>query len=129
MRARSPKPLYNGFFNCGSMASADMSDARRIGFLGTGKMATALAQGWLKAGLVEADQVRGSDPVVEARAAFAQATGGHIFPDNRQVVGASDVVVLAVKPQNMSDVLAEIAPEFESVKPLIVSIAAGVAVQ
>jgi pyrroline-5-carboxylate reductase len=108
---------------------AGMSEARRIGFLGAGKMATALAQGWLQAGLVRADHLRASDPLPEARSAFAQATAGQTFTDNRQVVADSDLVVLAVKPQQMAEVLAEIGPVVQSSQPLLVSVAAGVTLQ
>ena len=108
---------------------SSMSDNLRIGFLGTGKMATALALGWLKAGLVRAEQLRGSDPFAEARAAFASATGGQSLPNNRQVVAESDLVVLAVKPQQMGDLLAEVGPTVQSAQPLVVSIAAGVGLQ
>src|SRR5947207_203871 len=83
-------------------------------FLGAGKMATALAQGWLKAGLARADGIRASDPVSEARDAFAQATGGQALANNRQVVAESDVVVLAVKPQQMADVLRDIGPQVQA---------------
>jgi pyrroline-5-carboxylate reductase len=106
-----------------------MSDNLRIGFLGAGKMATALAQGWLRAGLVRADRVRASDPVATARSAFAEATGVQTLPGNRQVVADSDVVVLAVKPQQMTEVLQDIAPAVNTGRPLLVSIAAGVGLQ
>jgi pyrroline-5-carboxylate reductase len=103
-----------------------MTDHLRIGFLGTGKMATALALGWLKAGLVRAEHLCGSDPVAEARNAFATATAGRSLPSNRQVVAESELIVLAVKPQQMAEVLADIGPALPSAQPLIVSIAAGV---
>ncbi len=103
-----------------------MSDDLRIGFLGAGKMATALAQGWVRAGLVRPDAVRASDPLPEARAAFAAATGGAALPHNRAVVAESDLVVLAVKPQQMADVLDDVATAALARKPLFVSVAAGV---
>jgi pyrroline-5-carboxylate reductase len=106
-----------------------MSDDLRIGFLGAGKMATALAQGWLRAGLVRADRLRAGDPLAEARAAFAQATSGQGLANNRAVVADSDLIILAVKPQHMADTLAEIAPSVQAGNPLVVSIAAGVPLQ
>src|SRR5689334_17891005 len=51
------------------------ADALRLGFLGAGKMATALARGWIDAGLTEPGRVLASDPVPAAREAFAAATG------------------------------------------------------
>lgn len=102
-----------------------MVDNPRIGFLGAGKMATALASGWLQARLTTAERVCASDPVDAARASFAKQTGAAATVDNLQVVQASDLLVLAVKPQQVADVLREIVP---AVGPqhLLVSIAAGV---
>src|SRR6516225_1060338 len=49
--------------------------ALRIGFLGAGKMATALARGWLAARLVRAEDMLASDPLIEAQQAFHANTG------------------------------------------------------
>jgi pyrroline-5-carboxylate reductase len=94
------------------------------GFLGAGKMATALARGWLGAGLLAADRSLASDPVAAARQAFSGETGLKSTADNREVVTASDVLVLAVKPQSMAGLLAEIRPALSH--QLIISIAAGI---
>ncbi len=100
-------------------------DAVRIGFLGAGKMATALARGWLAAGLASADRLAASDPLPAARDAFAAATGARAAADNRAVVAASDVLVLAVKPQTLKALLAEVRPAVGP-RHLVVSVAAGV---
>lgn len=96
-----------------------------IGFIGAGQMATALAQGFVKAGLVSASQLAAADPSPEARARFAAATGGTTSADNRSVAQAAEVLFLAVKPQQMAAALAEIKPAL-SHKPLVISIAAGI---
>jgi pyrroline-5-carboxylate reductase len=102
-----------------------MSEAtRRIGFLGAGRMATALARGWLQAGLIDADTCRASDPSPLARQAFTTETGCSATTDNREVVAASELLVLAVKPQSMAMLLEEIRPVVAD--RLIVSIAAGI---
>ncbi len=105
-----------------------MSGGPRIGFLGAGKMATALARGWLTAGLTTSDRLRASDPFPPARDAFRAATNAHAAADNRAVVESSDLLVLAVKPQTMSDLLHEVRPVVD-VRHLVVSIAAGVTLQ
>ena len=46
-----------------------------VGFLGAGQMATALALGWAKAGLLDAARCRAADPYPDARAKFQTATG------------------------------------------------------
>src|SRR5436309_45118 len=57
-----------------------------IGFLGAGKMATALARGWLTAGLAVPERMCASDPMPQARQAFAAETGVRVAADNREVV-------------------------------------------
>jgi pyrroline-5-carboxylate reductase len=101
------------------------SDGFRVGFLGAGKMATALARGWRAAGLVAAESIVASDPLPQAREAFRADTGFRVTVDNREVVNSADVLVLAVKPQVMRSLLAEIKPVVSS-KHLVISIAAGV---
>src|SRR5207245_5162441 len=103
-------------------------DIPRVGFLGAGKMATSLASGWLAAGLTSPVRVMASDPAPEARQCFAQKTGAQAIPDNRQVVAASELLVLAVKPQSMKALLAEVRPAVTS-GHLVVSIAAGLTFQ
>ena len=95
-----------------------------IGFLGAGQMATALALGWAKAGLLDATRSRAADPYPDARAKFEAATGVRAVESNLAVLAACDVLVLAVKPQVMAAVLADVKP---AVRPshLFVSIAAG----
>jgi pyrroline-5-carboxylate reductase len=96
-----------------------------IGFLGAGKMAAALARGWLTAGLVTPERVLASDPLPQARQAFHAETDLRATENNRDVVASSDVLVLAVKPQSMGTLLAEIRPAVGA-RHLVVSIAAGV---
>jgi pyrroline-5-carboxylate reductase len=89
-------------------------------------MATALARGFVNAKLVEPRALVASDPSSAAREQFGvEVTGAKIVAENIEVVSQSDVVILAVKPQQMTDVLAGIR---DAVRPnaLLVSIAAGV---
>jgi pyrroline-5-carboxylate reductase len=88
-------------------------------------MATALARGWLAAGLITAERCFASDPLPQARRAFETETGLRTTENNREVVVSSDVLVLAVKPQAMATLLADICPAVNS-RHLIISIAAGV---
>jgi pyrroline-5-carboxylate reductase len=96
----------------------------QVGFLGAGRMATALAGSWVKGGLIRADRCRASDPIPQAREAFAAQTGCLTTADNRAVAAGSDLLILAVKPQVMASLMHEIRGELRS--PLVVSIAAGI---
>jgi len=102
-----------------------MSAKFTLGFLGAGKMATALAKGFIRAGLVTAKQVLASDPSAPARASFGRETGAKTTPANAEVVRFASVLVLAVKPDQVSGVLADIRDGFTE-KHLLISIAAGV---
>lgn len=96
-----------------------------IGFLGAGKMATALAKGFVQAGLVQAEQIIASDSSEAAAAAFAKAVGAKTTAFNPDVVKFATVLILAVKPDQIPAVLAEIRDHFDE-KHLLISIAAGV---
>jgi pyrroline-5-carboxylate reductase len=100
----------------------------RIGFLGAGKMATALARGWLGAGLASPSQLLASDLLPQAREAFSTATGSRTVSDNRQVLKESNLIVLAVKPQSLAALFAEIRPGVTS-QHLLISLAAGFSLQ
>lgn len=104
-----------------------MQDARRriVGFIGAGKMATALAKGFLRAGIVTPDEVMASDVVHHALEAFAAATGARVCGDNTEVVRKAQAIILAVKPSSVLPVLAEIKPLYTR-EHLIISIAAGI---
>ena len=95
-----------------------------IGFLGAGRMATALAQGFVRAGIVRPGQIFASDVFPAARKTFGAATGARICVSNADVLQAASVIFLAVKPQQAAEVLAEIQPHFTP-RHLLISIAAG----
>lgn len=97
----------------------------RFAFLGAGQMASALAGGMLRAKLVPASAVIASDPYEASRQAFRSATQAETTDDNRAAIGNADVVVLAVKPQVLGGVLAEIRDHLPPAA-LVISIAAGV---
>lgn len=96
-----------------------------IGFIGAGQMATALARGFVTADLVPAERVVAFDPVAEAASRFADLIpGSQIASSNRAVVESADIVILAVKPQCILEVMRELA-DAKSDRVLFVSIIAG----
>ena len=97
----------------------------KIGFIGAGKMGSAIIKGILRAGLVERSQVAASDPIEALGRALVEETGVRFMQDNAGLVAASDIVVLAVKPQVMDGMLGDLAGASLD-NTLWVSIAAGV---
>jgi pyrroline-5-carboxylate reductase len=104
-----------------------MSHALAIGFLGAGRMATALAQGFIRGGLVPSAAVIASDLEAGARDQFAEATGSQVTAANTDVLAAS-TVILAVKPGQVQGVLQELKGGLNA-GHLLVSIAAGVTLE
>lgn len=98
-----------------------------IGFLGAGRMATALAQGFVNAGIVRPGQIFASDVIPAACKSFGAATGARICANNADVLKSASILFLAVKPQQAAEVLAEIQPHFTP-RHLLISIAAGLTI-
>jgi pyrroline-5-carboxylate reductase len=97
---------------------------KTIGFLGAGNMAGALIKGLLHAGAVPPSRIWASDVKPERLAHLAKTHGIQTTTDNHALVRASDVLVLAVKPQVIDRVLDTI--EIDVGGHLVVSVAAGV---
>jgi pyrroline-5-carboxylate reductase len=93
-----------------------------IGFIGGGNMAEAMIKGMTAKGMKD---IFVSEPREERRRELAAAYGVRTTSSNADVTSASDIVILAVKPQNMGAVLDEIAQAVTEEKT-VVSIAAGI---
>jgi len=97
----------------------------RIGFIGAGAMAEALAGGLREAG-VEGAALRVADPDATRRKRLEEKLGAVAAPDNAGLVSDCDVVVLAVKPGVVPEVLHGLGDCADRARPLWISIAAGV---
>jgi len=95
----------------------------RVGFLGGGAMAEALAGGLLAGGLPP-DRIRAADPDPARRKHLEQRLGLATTADNAEAVASADAVVIAVKPGLVATALAGLPVVGPG--PLWVSIAAGV---
>jgi pyrroline-5-carboxylate reductase len=98
---------------------------RRVGLVGTGNMGEALIHGLLHGHLCRPDQILCSDTRPERLKAIREKYGVKGTSHNTEVVKQSDLIIIAVKPQIMKNVVEEIA-KYLNLSKLIISIAAGV---
>ena len=99
---------------------------KRIGFIGGGAMAEALAGGLIAAG-VPASQLAIGEPRAERREHLHERLGVSTSEDNAEAVRDRDVVVLATKPKVIQTALGELPKSgLDLTRPLWISIAAGV---
>lgn len=106
----------------------------RVAFIGAGAMGGSIARGLVASGLLDAASVSVAEPAADRRAAFEEA--GHPAYASAQEMfadGPYDVVILAVKPQILPDVLRSLNPRSRRDGhpldgQLVISIAAGVRV-
>ena len=97
----------------------------RIAFIGGGNMARSLVGGLLATGMAPAD-LRVAEPQAEARERLGRDFGVATWAEHRPAVADADALVLAVKPQAMPKVHAELRLALQGRRPLVISIAAGV---
>jgi len=96
-----------------------------IGLLGAGKMGAALARGFIHAQLVGPKDILAGEPHESARKKFAEEVGAAVTKSNVDVARRALVLILAVKPDQVTEVLAELHGTFTA-EHLLISIAAGV---
>ena len=95
----------------------------KIGFIGLGNMASAIMQGIISNGVVSASDVYGYD-VSDAAKEKAKENKINILGSNPDVASNSDVLILAVKPQFLSDAVKELNGKISS-NTIVISIVAG----
>jgi pyrroline-5-carboxylate reductase len=99
-----------------------------VGFLGGGHMGQALAAALLQAGL-PANQLVVAEVSATQRSALQAALGIHTVDSAAQLPSPLDVLILAVKPQDLAAALVPLKASLITHAPLIISIAAGVTIE
>lgn len=96
----------------------------RLGFIGTGNMASAIIGGVIRKGIVTPEDIMGADVFASGREKAKEQFKIAVTDDNREVVQCSDIIFLSVKPQFYGDVIKGIR---EDIRPeqIIITIAPG----
>ena len=98
---------------------------KKIGFIGAGKMASAIIKGLLNSNFIQSNNLIASQAEIETLEEKSKELGIQVVLDNKKVIEFSDVIIIATKPNQVVDILKEITP-YVTEKKLLVSIAAGI---
>jgi pyrroline-5-carboxylate reductase len=98
---------------------------KKIGVIGAGNMGEVLIRGLLDAGTVDPAHLSATEPLAERRAFIAETYGIRVGTCNAELCGECDIVILAVKPQNINKVLLDLYETIDE-STLLMSIAAGI---
>lgn len=97
----------------------------KIAFIGAGNMSRSLIGGLIASGY-DKSQILAADPNPDACQAVMQDFAITCFEDNHPVTEQADILVLAVKPQQLKVLCQQLQTNVQNKKPLIISVAAGV---
>ena len=101
----------------------------KIGFIGGGNMATSLISGLLSPGTdntLKAKDIYLYDRNTESANNLQNKYAINIVNNNVELIKSVSILILAVKPQVLKDVLTELSGDFHHYNPLIVSVVAGI---
>jgi pyrroline-5-carboxylate reductase len=97
---------------------------QKIGFLGAGKMASAIIKGLLKYG-ISPENIAAGERWAPAADAARKEFGIYVTENNADVVKRSDILIIAVKPKDIEEALSTAG---DTKDKLFISIAAGVTI-
>lgn len=102
-----------------------MLNKKTIGFIGAGAMGEALIKGLLASKKVTAGQILVTDKIKERLAYIAENYEVKVFSKSFEVAKGADIIILAVKPNDIKAALQDIGSDLNKDK-LLISIAAGI---
>lgn len=101
----------------------------KVGFIGIGNMANAIIKGMIGKNYIKSEDIYVSSRTKKTLTVFAKETKTTICSSNEELVANVDIVVLAVKPNVLTEILPQLSSAIEKCHPLVVSIAAGTSLQ
>jgi pyrroline-5-carboxylate reductase len=96
-----------------------------LAFIGGGNMARSLIGGLLARGWSR-ERIIVADPVASQLETLERSFGVRTAADNASAARDADIIVLAVKPQEMRNAVGQIMDTIGKTKPLLISVAAGI---
>ena len=80
----------------------------KLGFIGTGNMASAIMGGIIKNNVIPAEEIIGADLFAPGRERVQKEYGINVTADNKEVAQKAETIILSVKPQFYESVIADI---------------------
>lgn len=102
-----------------------MSKEKRLSFIGGGVMAEAIISQVLASGIVNKEDIKIGEKDDSRREYLQKQYGASISSDNLESISESDIIVIAVKPQQIGDILSNVNGKLKQDQTLL-SIAAGI---
>ena len=96
----------------------------KLGFIGTGNMASAIMGGIIKNQVIPAEEIIGADLFAPGRERVKEQFGINVTASNKEVVEKAEVIILSVKPQFYANVINEIKDDVRD-EQIIITIAPG----
>ena len=96
----------------------------KLGFIGTGNMASAIMGGIIKKAIIPAEEIIGADLFAPGRERVQKQFGIHVTDSNKEVVEKAEVIILSVKPQFYESVINEIKDDIKK-EQIVITIAPG----
>lgn len=97
---------------------------QNIAFIGGGIMGEAMIRGLIAQDILPAEQIYAADPMAERLADLRERYGIHVIGSNAEAAEAANIIVLSVKPQNLTEVMPGIRGHLRR-QDLLLSILAG----
>jgi pyrroline-5-carboxylate reductase len=110
------------------MSGSATSRSYDVAILGGGNLGTALARGWARAGMFEPGRIvltRRHPEKLES----LRAEGYVVSSSNADAVRGADLIILAVQPQQLPELLEEIGPDLESARHRLISVVSGASIE
>jgi pyrroline-5-carboxylate reductase len=102
-----------------------MPETKKIAIIGGGNLGTAIAEGLIKSSFVPPQAITITRRNVE-RLSSLKTRGVHVTDDNRQAIDRSDVIIVALKPFNVGEVLERLKDSFDPKRHIVISVVTGV---
>ncbi|HMB97289.1 MAG TPA: NAD(P)-binding domain-containing protein, partial [Balneolaceae bacterium] len=105
-----------------------MTEKKRIAILGAGNIGTAIARGLVASGRFSTDEVTLTRRRLSLLEEFDKE-GYVTLSDNKEAIRSSDIILIAVEPQQLNQLLDEIKGSFDEERHLLISVVSGVTIK